>query len=86
MDMTRVVVRIDRLVLRGFRYDERHAIALGLQQELGRVFGDREAVPHLGAAEDRPRLSVGGVHLELGLKPQRIGANVAQGIGREIRK
>ena len=36
--MKRVVVHIDRLVLNGFRHADRHAIAAGLQQELGRVF------------------------------------------------
>ena len=84
--MKRVVVHIDRLVLKGFRHEDRHAIAAGLEQELGRVFADREAVSLLMARGDVPRLQVGGVPVEQGSRPQRVGENVAQGIGKEIRK
>ena len=84
--MKRVVVHIDRLVLKGFRPEDRHAIAVGLQQELGRVFADREAVSLLSAMGDVSRLQVGGVPIEQGSKPQRIGENVARGIGKEINK
>ena len=84
--MKRVVVHIDRLVLKGFRHEDRHAIAVGLEQELGRVFADREAVSLLRAMGDVPRLQVSGVHIEHGSKPQRVGENVAWGIGKEIRK
>jgi hypothetical protein len=84
--MKRVVVHIDRLVLKGFRPEDRHAIAAGLQQELGRVFADREAVSLLSAMGDVQRLQVGGVPVEHGSKPQRVGESVAQGIGKEIRK
>ena len=84
--MKRVVVHVDRLVLKGFRHEDRHAIAAGLKQELGRVFADREAVSLLRAREDVSRLQVGGVPVEQGSRPQRVGENVAQGIGKEIRK
>ena len=84
--MKRVVVHIDRLVLKGFRHEDRHAIAAGLQQELGRVFADREAVSLLRAMGDVRRLQVGGVPIEQGSRPQRVGESVAQGIGKEIRK
>ena len=84
--MKRVVVHIDSLVLKGFRHEDRHAIAAGLQQELERVFADREAVSHLTAFGNVPRLQVGGVHIRQGSKPQRVGENVAQGIGKEIKK
>ena len=84
--MKRVVVHIDRLVLKGFRHEERHAIAAGLRQELGRVFADREAVSLLSAMEDVSRLQVSSVPIEQGSRPQRVGENVAQGIGKEIKK
>ena len=84
--MRRVVVHIDRLVLNGFRREDRHAIATGLQQELGRVFGDREAVSLLKASGDVQRLKVGGVSVEHGAMPQLVGESVAQGIGKEIMK
>ena len=34
----RVVIHIDELVLRGFRPEDRHAIAEGLQAELARLY------------------------------------------------
>jgi hypothetical protein len=86
MGMKRVVVHVDRLVLKGFRHEDQHAIAAGLRQELGRVFTDAEAVSHLRAMGDVSRLRVGGVHIEHGSTPQRVGENVARGIGKEIKK
>jgi hypothetical protein len=86
MGMKRVVVHIDRLVLKGFRHEDRHAIAWGLQEELGRVFGDREAVQHLSKVRDALRLQMGSVHIEHGAKPQRVGGNVARGISKEIKR
>ena len=84
--MKHVVVHIDRLVLKGLRPEDRHAIAVGLQQELGRVFTDRDAVSLLRARGDVSRLQVGGVPVGQDSKPQRVGESVAQGIGKEIRK
>jgi hypothetical protein len=84
--MKRVVVHVDRLVLKGFRHEDQHAIAAGLRQELGRVFADREAVSHVRAKGDVSGLQVGGVHIEHGSTPQRVGENVAGGIGKEMKK
>ena len=84
--MTRVVVHIDRLVLKGFRPKDRHAIGQGLQAELERVFAERDAVSRLRGMGDVPRLQVGGVPVEHGSRLQRVGESMAQGIGREIRK
>lgn len=84
--MKRVIVHVDRLVLKGFRHEDQHAIAAGLQQELGRVFADREAVSLLRAMGDVWRLQLDGVHIEHGSKPQPVGENVAHRIGEEIKK
>ena len=84
--MRRVVVHIDRLVLTGFRHQDRHAIAAGLQQELGRVLDDRDAVSGLKAMGDMPRLRINNAPLAQDAKPQRIGESVARGFGREIKK
>jgi hypothetical protein len=84
--MKRVIVHIDRLVLKGFRHDDRHAIASGLQQELGRVFADRAAASLFESSIDVPRLQVSGVSIEHGSKPQLVGETVAHRIGEEIRK
>lgn len=84
--MKKVIVHIDRLVLNGFGREDRHAIAAGLQQELGHVLADREAVSQLGAMGNVQRLRVAGVRFEQGSRPQRIGEQVALGIGKEIKK
>ena len=84
--MKRVVVHIDRLVLNGIRPADQHAFAAGLQQELQRGFGDRDAVSLLTAGGDRSGFQVGGLRIEHGSMPQRIGANVARGIHKEIKK
>ena len=84
--MKHVLVHIDRLVLKGFRHEDRHAIAAGLQQELGRIFAAQDTVSLLSAGGDVSRLQVGGVDIEHGSKPQRVGENVAQSIGKEIKK
>lgn len=82
--MKRVVVHIDRLVLNGFRREDRHAIAAGLEQELGRVFSDREAVSALRDRGDLSRARVNGVQFEPDAKPRQVGESVARGIGKEI--
>jgi hypothetical protein len=82
--MTRVVVHIDRLVLDGFRHVDRHAIAIGLQSELAQVFANPELVSMFSAMGDSARLRVSGLAIAHGAKPQRIGQQVARGIGEEI--
>ena len=82
--MKRVVVHIEHLVLRGFRNEDQQAITAGLQQELARVFADRQAMSQLRSMANVPRLRVGGVRMEHGSKAKRIGENVARGIGKEI--
>ena len=84
--MKRVVVHIDRLVLNGIRHADQYAFAAGLQQELGRVIADQEAVSPLTAMGDLTRLQVSGVHIERGSTPQRVGESVAHGIGKEIKR
>lgn len=82
--MTRVVVHIDRLVLKGFRPQDREAIAAGLQEELSLAFAVPDAARSLTAMGGVSRLQVGGVAVDRGTTPQRVGERVAQGIGREI--
>jgi hypothetical protein len=84
--MKRVVVHIDCLVLKGFRHEDRHAIAAGLQQELARAFADHNAVAFLKNAADLTRLRVSGVQIEHGTKPQRVGEHVGRGIAKELKR
>ena len=84
--MKRVLVHIDRLVLKGFRHEDRHAIALGLQEELGRVFADREAVSHSRALGYFSQPEVPGLRIAHGAVPQSIGVQVAQSIFKGFKK
>lgn len=84
--MKRVVLHIDSLVLKGFRHEDRHGIAEGMQQELARLFADPQAAQQLAAKGDVPRLRVGSVPIGQNAKPQRVGSQVAQGIGKGMTK
>lgn len=82
--MTRVVVHIDRLVLTGFSHPDRHALAEGLQQELGRLFANPDAARQLVARGNVGHLEVGGVRVSPSTAPAKVGARAARGIAREI--
>jgi hypothetical protein len=84
--MKRVVFHIDRLLLNGFHHGDRHAVALGLEQELRRIAADRDTVAALRARANISRLDVSGVRMETGARPHSVGRTVARGIGREIVK
>ena len=83
--MKRVVLHIDRLVLKGFEHEHRHGIAEGLQQELSRMFADPQAAQQLMANGDVARLRVGNIHIGKNSKPQRVGSQVAEGIGKGMK-
>lgn len=83
--MKRVIVHIDSLVLKGFRHEDRHAIAEGLNAELGRLLAAPEASRHLGAQDGVSRLKIGAVHIGQGAKPAAVGGLAAQGIARGIK-
>lgn len=84
--MSRVIVHIDRLVLRGFRVEDRHRIAAGLQQELEQVLANRVGNSQWNAIGNAPSLKVSGLRIANRSTPQRIGETVGHGIGKELRK
>ena len=83
--MKLVVMHIDSLVLKGFRHEDRHGIADGLQQELSRMFADPQAAQQLTASGDVPRLQIGNISIDQNSKPQRVGSQVAEGIGKGMK-
>jgi hypothetical protein len=83
--MKRIVLHIDKLVLKGFRSQDQHGIAKGLQQELTRIFADPQIAQQLTTNGDVSRLRVGGIQIQHDSKPQRIGTQVAQGIGKGMK-
>lgn len=84
--MKRVVLHIDSLVLKGFRHEDRQGIAEGLQQELARLLADPQATRQLTASGDVSRLRVGSIHIGQNSKPEHVGLQVAQGIGKGMMK
>ncbi|MEO8752658.1 MAG: hypothetical protein ABI624_08265 [Casimicrobiaceae bacterium] len=86
--MKRVVIHIDHLSLNGFRHEDRHAIAVGLQERLAQLFGERAVVAGLaaGAGREAPRLQAGNVRIEHGATPQRVGAHVAAAVSRGLQR
>jgi hypothetical protein len=75
--MKRVIVHIDRLVLKGFRPEDRHAIAEGLRVELGRRLGESAAIQNWAASGHRERVRM---ELTLGNDPVALGRDA----GRQI--
>jgi len=57
--MTRVILHIDRLVLKGFREADRQRVVSGVQAQLGRVFGEPETVLRLAAAAGVSQMRLG---------------------------
>ena len=83
--MKRVVLHIDSLVLKGFRHEDRHGIAEGLQQELTRLFANPQAAQQLAANGNVSQLRLGNISIDQNSKPQRVGSQVAQGIGKGMK-
>jgi hypothetical protein len=80
--MKRVKLHIESLALKGFRHEDRHEIAAGLEAELGRLFADPVALRSLTGAGDIDRIALGRLAIAPGSKPRQIGTAAAQGIGR----
>ncbi|MGQ0445238.1 MAG: hypothetical protein ACT4O2_08980, partial [Beijerinckiaceae bacterium] len=71
--MKRIVLHIDSLVLRGFRHEDRHAIAAGLQAELTRLFAEPSTASRLANTGEASQLQIGNVQLAQGTKPEGVG-------------
>jgi hypothetical protein len=84
--MKRVTLHIDRLVLRGFRPEDQHGIAEGLQQELGRMLADPQVARRLTAGGDVATLTIGGVKIGRHSAPRDVGVRLAQGIDKGIKR
>ena len=78
--MKRVVVTIDRLVLKGFRFEDRHAIAQGLQEQLAQLLFEPGMAERIDSAGSTGRLRLGTVRVTGDMQGQQIG----QATGRAI--
>jgi hypothetical protein len=78
----RVIVHIDRLVLRGVRPADRDAVATSLTRELGASLADRGAATRLAARDDAACVNAGRV--SGAGSPTALGRLAARGIARRI--
>lgn len=82
--MRRVIVTIDRLTLKGVRYEDRHAVAQGLQEQLTALFAEPGMAERLVSMGDVPRLRAGSVSVPAEASARQTGADVADGIGKGL--
>jgi len=78
----RVTVHIDSLVLKGFRYEDRHAVAQGLQEQLTEMLSAPDMVEGISQTGTIPRLRVAPVNVAADARPKQIGIATANGIGK----
>jgi hypothetical protein len=83
--MKRVIVHIDSLVLKGFRHEDRHAIADGLKAELTRLFAAPDTAARLANVGTIARLPAGKAAMDHDAKPQFVGAQTARSIAWSIK-
>jgi hypothetical protein len=83
--MKRLPVHIDRLLLKGVRHEDRHAIAERLQHELGRLLAEPGVARRLATTTDTARLKTATVRVAWGKRPVRLGTFTARNIVREFK-
>lgn len=84
--MRRVVIHVDNLILRGFRYEDRYAVSAGLQEELARVLAEPDAARHISQLASTPRLQIGNVNIGASANPAQVGLAAGNAVGRELIK
>ena len=82
--MRRVIVNIESLVLKGFRYEDRHAIAAAVQNEISRALSARDTAAQLAQLGSIPNLRIGNVNVAANARPQQIGAAVGGAVGKGL--
>ena len=82
--MKRVVMHIDRLVLKGFRHADSHAIGEAMRGELSRLLADPATGARLAALGHVSRLHAGKVKLTQDAKPQRLGVSAGRAIAKGL--
>ncbi|MDR4480900.1 MAG: hypothetical protein R3B37_14290 [Nitrospira sp.] len=82
--MRRVVVKIENLVLKGFRYEDRHAIAQGLQDQLAQLLSEPGMAERLSTVGHIPRLRAAEIEMNADSKPQHAGIATASEIGKGL--
>ena len=86
MGVSRIDVRIDRLILVGLDPADRHSLIDGLKSELARILADPATGIRSARSGRSPVLRVGRVPVEPGLGGERkLGGGIAETIGNGIK-
>jgi hypothetical protein len=84
--MRRIIVNIDTLVLKGFAYEDRHAIVAAVQGEIARVLTARDAATRVAQLGSLANLRINDVSIAANAKAQQIGAASGRAIGNGLIK
>jgi hypothetical protein len=82
--MKRVVVHIDRLVLKGFRGADAQAIGEGLRSELARALAEPSGAGSLESMGDISRVNAGRVGVGHDAAPRQFGVSAGRAIARGL--
>jgi len=84
--MSRIEVKIDRVVLRGLDPADRHSLVNGLKSELSRILADPAMGIKSARSQRTPVLRVGRMPMDAGLSGARsLGGGIAKAIGKGIK-
>ena len=84
--MSRIEVKIDHVVLRGFNPTDRHALVNGLKSELSRILADPATGIKSARSQRTPVLHAGRMPMDPGLAGARkLGGGIAKAIGKGIK-
>lgn len=82
--MKRVVLHVDRLVLRGFRTEDRHAIGVGVHGALARLLATPGVADRLARLESAARLKGGRLQVANGTGSHELGTRAGERIVRSL--
>lgn len=77
-------MNIERLVLKGVRFEDRHAIAQGLQEQLSLLLAGPGMAQRLASLGEVPRLRTKAISLPGEANPRQVGQDTANGIGEGL--
>ena len=84
--MSRIEVKIDRVVLGGFDPADRHSLVNGFKSELSRILADPATGIKSARSRRTPVLHVGRMPMDPGLTGARnFGGDIAKAIGKGIK-
>jgi len=84
--MSRIEVKIDRMVLRGVDPANRHSLVNGLKSELSRLLADPATGIKSARSRRTPVLRVGRLSMDPGLSGARkLGSAIAGAIGKGLK-